>query len=85
MKLTSTEQKLLELLQTGHTREDIVLATGGHPIYLAKVLKAMTDRGLLEATIRPAVPRRTVWRAKVKLALVPIDTASLTDGAQGTA
>lgn len=85
MKLTTTEQRLLELLQTGHTREDIVAATGGHPIYLAKVLKAMTDRGLLEATIRPAVPRRTVWRAKVKLALVPIDTASLTDGAQGTA
>lgn len=84
MKLTSTEHRLLELLEIGHTRQELVKKTGGHPIYLARVLKSMTDRGLLEATYWPAVPSRLSYRAKVRLELVPISTAPDMDGgAQG--
>ena len=84
MKLTKTEQRLLELLQVPRTRGELVEMTGGHPIYIARVLKSMTDSGLLETTYRPPVASRMEWRAKVRLALVPIDTAPATpSGVQG--
>lgn len=80
MKLTTTEQRLLELLQVARTRAELVEMTGGHPIYIARVLKSMTDRGLLETTYRPPVASRMEWRAKVRLALVPNDMAPASDG-----
>jgi DNA-binding MarR family transcriptional regulator len=76
MKLTSTEQRLLALLQVPRTREELARLTGGHPVYIARVLKSMTDRGLLETSHRPAIASRLEWRAKVRLELVPNDTAS---------
>jgi hypothetical protein len=82
MKLTSTEHRLLEILQVGHSRQELVAKTGGHPIYLARLLKSMTDRGLLEATYRPPVQSRMEYRAKVRVDLVPISTAPETAGAQ---
>ncbi len=82
MRLTKTQARILDALQTPMSRQQLAAAIDAHPTYCARALKAMIDAGLVEL-IRPS--SAFTYRAKGKLALVPIDTASLTDGAQGTA
>lgn len=79
MRLTKTHQRILDALQVGRTRQDLAANIGSHPGYCAKALRQLVDAGLVEA-VKPT--QEWTYRAKAKLALVPIETASLTDGAQ---
>ena len=83
MRLSKTQARILDALQTPMSRRDLATAINAHPTYCARALKEMVDAGLVEL-INPQ--RAFIYRAKGKLAFVPLDdTASLTDGAQGTA
>lgn len=78
MRLTKTQQRILDALQTGMTRQDLAAMIGSHPGYCAKALRQLIDAGLVEA-VKPT--QEWTYRAKGKLALVPFDMAPTTDGA----
>jgi len=72
MKLNKSQQAILACLQTPKTRAEITAEVGGHPTYLAKILKGMIELGLLEAFYLPAPPARLVYRALMRLELVAV-------------
>lgn len=79
MRLSKTQARILDALQTPMSRRDLATAINAHPTYCARALKEMVDAGLVEL-INPQ--RAFIYRAKGKLAFVPIDTASLTGGVE---
>lgn len=79
MRLSKTQARILDALQTPMSRQELAETIGANPTYCAKALKAMMDAGLVEL-IRPS--KAFTYRAKGKLALVPFDSmAPTTDGA----
>lgn len=85
MRLSKTEERVLNALQVGHTRESLVAELGGHPMYIARVLKKLVNAGLIDAT---PPKRQWTYLAKVKLELVNLDrtgeqAVQLVDNAQG--
>jgi len=82
MRLSKTQARILDALQTPMSRQELAAAVGAHPTYCARALKAMIDAGLVEL-IRPS--SAFTYRAKGKMALVPFDsTAPCDSGAQVT-
>jgi hypothetical protein len=81
MRLSKTQARILDTLQTPMSRHDLAAAIGAHPTYCAKALKQLIDAGLIEM-LRPN--KAFTYRATARLALVPIDTAPATPvGVQG--
>ena len=80
MRLSKTQARILDALQTPMSRRDLATAIKAHPTYCARALKEMLDAGLVEL-INPQ--RAFIYRAKGKLAFVPFDsTAPETAGVQ---
>lgn len=78
MRLSKTQARILDALQTPMSRQELAAAIGAHPTYCARALKAMIDAGLVEL-IRPS--SAFTYRAKGRIALVPFDdTTPATDG-----
>lgn len=78
MRLSKTQARILDALQTPMSRQELAAAIGAHPTYCARALKAMIDAGLVEL-IRPN--SSFTYRAKGRLALVPFDDMTpATDG-----
>lgn len=78
MRLSKTQARILDALQTPMSRQELAAAIGAHPTYCARALKAMIDAGLVEL-IRPS--SAFTYRAKGRLALVPFDDMTpATDG-----
>lgn len=77
MRLSKTQARILDALQTPMGRQELAALIGAHPTYCAKALKEMLDAGLIEL-IRP--DKTFTYRAKGRLAFVPYDTTPMTDG-----
>lgn len=78
MRLSKTQARILDALQTPMSRQELATTIGAHPTYCARALKAMIDAGLVEL-IRPS--SAFTYRAKGKMALVLFDDMTpLEDG-----
>lgn len=78
MRLSKTQARILDALQTPMTRRSLAEHISAHPTYCARALKEMVDAGLVEL-MNPQ--KAFIYRAKVRMAWVPVDDmASASDG-----